>query len=84
LELVDIIGFVAAVFTTSSTLPQLFKIIKTKHAGDVSIIMFIMTFIGLSLWLVYGIITGSNPIIVANTFSLVFIALTIYYKLRYS
>jgi MtN3 and saliva related transmembrane protein len=81
---IEILGYVAAFFTTAAAIPQLIKIIKTKHAGDVSIIMFLMTFIGVFLWLLYGLLLNSQPLIVANVLSAIIIASIIFSKLKYN
>jgi MtN3 and saliva related transmembrane protein len=69
--MISIIGIGASVFTAASTLPQLLKILKEKKANDISIPMLILLFIGLSLWVCYGIKKTDWIIIISNAFSLV-------------
>jgi MtN3 and saliva related transmembrane protein len=69
--MISIIGIGASVFTAASTLPQLLKILKEKKANDISIPMLILLFIGLSLWVCYGIKKMDWIIIISNAFSLV-------------
>lgn len=69
---ITIIGFLAATGTTISLLPQAIKIIKTKHAKDISLGMYLMLTTGIFLWLVYGILIKDLPLIVANGISLLF------------
>ncbi|MDP3786323.1 MAG: SemiSWEET family transporter, partial [Candidatus Omnitrophota bacterium] len=45
---------------------QVYKIYKTKHARDLSLPMYILFAVGVLLWLVYGIIINSLPVILAN------------------
>ena len=66
---IEIIGLIAAAFTTSSFLPQVIKIWKTKQTKDISTTMYIAMLIGTGFWLYYGLIIGSLAIIVANIVS---------------
>ena len=62
----EIIGLSAAFLTTSAFIPQVYKIYKEKNADGISLTMYIILFIGVLLWLLYGILIGSLSIIVAN------------------
>jgi len=74
---INLIGFVAAFFTTIAFLPQAIKVFKTKKTKDISIWMFLIFTTGVFLWLIYGILTFDFPIIFANlvTFILSFFIL---------
>lgn len=61
----------AGTLTTVSFVPQVVKIWKSKHAGDVSGMMFAIFSGGVVLWLSYGIMLRAWPIIVANAITLV-------------
>jgi len=69
---VNIIGFTAGTLTTIAFVPQVIKIWKTKSAKDISLGMFVILCTGISLWVVYGILVKSLPVVVANAMSLVF------------
>ena len=45
---------------------QAYKIFLPKSAQNVSGIGFLISFIGLSSWLLYGILIRSKPLIIAN------------------
>jgi len=45
---------------------QAYKIFVQKSAQDVSGIGFLISFIGLSSWLLYGLLIKSKPLIIAN------------------
>lgn len=77
----DIIGAIAATLTTVSFIPQVVRIIRTKHTQDISLSMYIIFTIGVALWLVYGIILGKLPIIVANVVTLLLTGIILYFKL---
>ena len=55
----EIIGLSAAFLTTSAFIPQVYKIYKEKNADGISLTMYIILFIGVLLWLLYGILIGS-------------------------
>ena len=80
---IEIIGLIAAVFTTSSFFPQVLKIWKTKQTKDISTIMYIAMMIGTCFWLTYGILINSFAIIAANIVSGVLILFVLVFKLLY-
>ena len=82
-ELTEIIGFIAAVLTTVAFFPQVIKIWKTKSTKDISLIMFSTLVVGVALWLAYGLMINSMPIIVANIIGLISTSLILFFKLKY-
>lgn len=66
----NIVGTIAAILTTVSFVPQAFKTLKTKHTHDISLAMYVLFTLGVSMWLIYGIQIKSLPIIIANAFTL--------------
>ncbi len=79
----DIIGYVAACFTTFSLLPQILRIWRLKEARDVSLLLPLMIVIGSVLWSVYGILIRSAPVIAANGIALIIALITIFFTIRY-
>jgi MtN3 and saliva related transmembrane protein len=77
------IGIAAGVCTAVSMLPQLFKIIKDKKAGDISFVMLLILLTGIGLWVYYGILRKDYPIILTNSFSLIVNTLIIIFTIRY-
>ena len=78
---IEIIGLIAAVFTTSSFFPQVIKIWKTKQTKDISTTMYIAMMIGTCFWLTYGILISSFAIIVANIVSGLLVLFVLIFKL---
>ena len=64
---VEIIGFVAALLTTSAFVPQVIKVWKLKYSNGVSVSMYLILLLGVFLWGVYGYLIGSMSIMIANT-----------------
>lgn len=80
---ITILGLFAAACTTLSFLPQVVKIIKTKETGDISLMMYVFLECGLFLWLIYGIMIKSFPLILANGVALVLSTITLILKIKY-
>ena len=66
---VEIIGLIAASFTTFAFVPQVFKIWKNSNARGVSISMYVIMLIGICIWLYYGFLIKSLAVIIANLVS---------------
>lgn len=81
---IEIIGYVAAICTSISFIPQLIKIIKTKAVRDVSIIMYIIMLIGSLLWSLYGVINGSCPITYSGLATSTFVILILIFKILWN
>ncbi len=83
MTILDNLGIIAGSLTTGSFVPQLVRIVKEKTTKEISLGMFLMSFMGLNCWLVFGILLGSKPIIVSNTLSIAMVSVIILYKLKY-
>lgn len=80
---IDIIGYVAATMTTISFLPQLIRVVKLRSARDISLGMFLIFTLGTTFWLVYGVLSHSLPVSIANGVTLILSASILYLKLRF-
>ena len=79
----EIIGLIAAVLTTAAYVPQVYKTWKTKSAGNISLTMYIAMFIGILLWLIYGIHLNSLAMILANSVTAILTLIILIFKLRF-
>ncbi|MEA2055086.1 MAG: SemiSWEET transporter [Candidatus Thermoplasmatota archaeon] len=61
-----ILGLLAGGITSAGFIPQLVRGFRTKRLNDVSYYMPLVLIVGMSLWLLYGIIREDLSIIVAN------------------
>ncbi|MBI2239923.1 MAG: SemiSWEET transporter [Magnetospirillum gryphiswaldense] len=77
----DVIGSVAGGLTTLAFVPQVVKTLRTRQTRDISTAMWLMFCAGVALWLVYGVVLGAWPIIVANALTLVLAATVLAVKL---
>jgi len=80
---IEIIGFAAGTLTTVCLVPQVLKAWKTKLTRDVSLVWVVTLIMGVALWLAYGILIISLPIIVANFFTLILSLIILLLKLKY-
>lgn len=67
-----LVGLVAGALTSSSSVPQAIKIIRTRSAKDVSTLFFVLMAAGVALWLFYGLYRADIALILWNAVSLVF------------
>ena len=63
---VFLVGISATIFSLWSTVPQISKSLRTKKTDDVSKWLIISLIVGLSLWVIYGILKGDIVIASAN------------------
>ncbi|MEK7786907.1 MAG: SemiSWEET transporter [Chloroflexota bacterium] len=83
LESANTLGLLAGTLTTLAFVPQVVKIWKTKHARDISLVMFAIFSSGVLLWLFYGIEIGAMPVIVSNAVTLGLSLTILVFKIKY-
>jgi MtN3 and saliva related transmembrane protein len=80
----NLLGFTAGTLTTGALLPQFIKSLKSRSTKDISSWMLAAFCLGIMLWLIYGILIHSLPIILFNALSFVLglgmVTLKIIYK----
>jgi MtN3 and saliva related transmembrane protein len=77
-----LIGTVAGICSTVSFVPQVWKSWRDGDTGAISKRMYVVTVSAFSLWIVYGLMIWSLPIIVFNALSLVLSGSVLAMKLR--
>jgi len=70
----ELLGFTAAALSTISFLPQLIKIWRFRSVKDISTGMYVIYTFSVILWLIYGIIIKSEPLILAEILTLIFVS----------
>ena len=80
----DIICTAAAILTTASFIPQVWLTYKTRDVSGVSLGMYSAFTVGIALWLVYGLLMGAWPIVVANAVTLTMAVAILVMKLSFS
>jgi len=84
MNLTDLIGTLAAVLTTISFLPQAMHTFRTKDVRGISLGMYSAFTLGVAMWLVYGLMLGAWPVVIANIITLALASAILVMKLRYS
>ena len=79
----EVIGTLAACLTTASFVPQVWLSFRTRDVSGVSLGMYSVFTAGVALWLAYGVLLGSRPIVLANTVTLLLALLILGMKLHY-
>jgi MtN3 and saliva related transmembrane protein len=62
-----VFGWLATAASTTSFVPQAWKVIRTRETKDISRWMYMFTVAGFACWTAYGILIGQWPIIVTNS-----------------
>ncbi|MGZ3874002.1 MAG: SemiSWEET transporter [Mucilaginibacter sp.] len=83
MNIVTVIGLLAAFGTTVSFLPQAVKTIRTKNTSGISLSMYALFTAGTLLWLIYGLMAGSLPVTMANAVTFIFASIILVYKIIY-
>jgi MtN3 and saliva related transmembrane protein len=68
---VELVGGLAAICTTGAFLPQLFRVWRLRRADEISAVTFLVFAVGTGIWLAYGLLIGSVPIVLANAATIV-------------
>ena len=76
-------GYLAAILTTGSFVPQAVMTIRSRNTRGISLAMYVFFTVGVALWLIYGIALESWPMILANTVTLGLAATILALKVRY-
>lgn len=80
---IEWVGFLAAVLTTLSFVPQAWLTFKTRDVSGISLGMYSAFTLGVALWLVYGVALGAWPLILANSVTLALASAILGMKLLY-
>jgi len=81
--LITILGLIAGALTTFSLVPQLFRILQTKHTRDLSLKTYLILSIGVFLWVVYGVLKVDFAVIIANGVTCLLAVAIVLFKLKY-
>jgi MtN3 and saliva related transmembrane protein len=79
---IESLGYAAGILTTVAFVPQLAKTWRSRSAGDLSLATLMVFTIGVLLWLVYGAVLASWPLVLSNAFTLGLTAPLLAAKLR--
>ncbi len=64
------IGYAATLLSILNQFPQAVKVMRSGDTHSISLAMYCIVEVAITLWLVYGILLKDGPLIVANALSL--------------
>lgn len=79
---VTAIGLLAAVLTTVAFVPQVVKTWRTRSTTDISLGMFSILVAGVAAWLIYGLLIGDIPLVLANAVTLLLAGTILFFKIK--
>ncbi len=83
MDTIVIVGYIAGTLTTLSFVPQVARAWKLRETRDLSLAMLLLFALGVLLWTLYGVWTGSMPIIAANIVTFILILVLLRMKIKY-
>lgn len=82
-ELVDLLGYAGTITTFSFMVPQVYRSYRTKSVEDISWGMLTILLLNCFLWMGYGTLLPSFPVVLANSIALVLVLMQITLKMLY-
>jgi MtN3 and saliva related transmembrane protein len=83
MDIANFIGTCSGFISSVTFLPQVIKIYQTKSAKDLSFGTLFFLVLGVSLWLVYGLLKTDYPIIITNAIVLSMVFIMVYFKYKF-
>ena len=79
----EVIGYLAGFLATVAFLPQVTKTVRDRSVKDISLGMYVLFCAGVGLWLLYGVLISSWPIIISNLVTLVLSGTVLVLKIKH-
>ncbi len=79
----QILGLIAGALTVGASLPQIFKIARSKKTDELSLPAYVVLNIGIFLWILYGLLTNQIAILIPNVIFQVFNLIILFFKIKY-
>ena len=83
MDKITMLGLIAGTMTTASFIPQVVKAWRSHSTKDVSLWMFLLLTVGAMMWLAYGFLINSLPVIIANAVTLALVVILLALKIKY-
>ncbi len=81
--LATLYGWLASIFCTLILVPQIIKVMQTRHTRDVSMSMLVLSVIGNGFWALHALQTGNTPLLVGATLIFIMSTLLIVFKFMF-
>ena len=79
----QVLGLTAGTITSITFLPQVIQIWKTRSARDISMPMLFLLILGVTMWLVYGLLVWDAAIIYTNSMVLIMSLIMLVFKIKF-
>jgi MtN3 and saliva related transmembrane protein len=79
----DVVGYSAGFLATAAFVPQVAKTFRERSTHDISLGMYVLFCAGVGLWLIYGLLIASWPVVVSNFVTLALAGAVLVLKLRH-
>jgi MtN3 and saliva related transmembrane protein len=83
MNFISLVGFAAGTLCTLAYLPQALHSFRTRSVRDISLIMLVSLNAGLLLWVAYGFLIHSLPLILPNSITFLLAFPLLIMKLRF-
>jgi len=80
---IELIGYFGSFLTSITFIPQVYKSWKSKSVGDLSTWMVLIVITSTLVWLAYGYLINSGPVLLANTIVLILTLVLLYFKMKF-
>ena len=80
---IELIGYLGSFLTSITFIPQVYKSWKSKRVGDLSTWMVLIVVTSTLVWLTYGYLINSGPVLLANTIVLILTLVLLYFKSKF-
>ncbi|NLL90527.1 MAG: hypothetical protein GX226_05450 [Dehalococcoidales bacterium] len=84
MEWQEILGLVGGFFTTTSLIPQVWRLYRLKSAREISLTFNIFFALGVGFWLAYGILLSLPAVIIWNSITIVLVGSMLFAKIKYN
>ncbi|WP_432448152.1 SemiSWEET family sugar transporter [Aliiroseovarius marinus] len=78
-----LIGSLAGIVSTICWMPQTLRTWRTRQTKDLSLSTNLLVLLSVTLWLVYGIMLGAWPMVIANAIAMALVGSIIVAKLKF-
>jgi MtN3 and saliva related transmembrane protein len=78
----EYVGFLAGILGTIALLPQVLKTVRERRTHDISLSMYALYCAAVAMWLLYGLLLSSLPMIIFNTITLLLAAIVLWMKIK--
>lgn len=80
--MIEFIGTLAALLGSIMYIPQAWRVVKTHHTKDLSLVTQALLLVVSLLWIIYGLGKNALPLIMVNTIIAVLATIILVIKLR--